>query len=103
MKINGREIGLLYTVGAHLDFNDWVVLHQKASMATANMQRAIACHRAYLESEGSDEKPITVEEIRRLPKYVYDELIEETMKAVEAGSKREVELAEQKNAESATT
>lgn len=100
MKINGREVGFVWTVGAFCDYNDYVVAHEGVSVARANVEKAAAMSREYSRIHAGAE-PLTVEEINSLPVYEFVAILKETEAAEQAGSVRTVETEEkkQKNAD----
>lgn len=95
MKINGKDIGFAYTVGAYCDINDYVVANPDVSLATANLHKAVIMNRAYNDMHGSSDS-ISIEELRQLPFGELDELLKEIKEAEEAGNKRLVEVEEKK-------
>lgn len=95
MRINGKDIGFAYTVGAYCDINDYVVANPDVSAATANLYKAVFMNRAYNDMHGSSDS-ITVEELRRLPIGEFEALLEEMKQAEQDGSKRTVETEEKK-------
>ena len=95
MRINGREIGLLYTIGAFCDYNDYLVANPEVSIARANMQKAVIMSKAYCEVNGGE--PLTLEEVKKLPVYVIDELFPAIQAAEKAGTERTVETQEKKD------
>jgi len=97
MKINGREVGFLYTVGAYCDISDYVAANPDVSAASAEVKKAVMMNRAYNESRGITEGGLTVEELRACPLYVMIELRDEMQKAEDEGLKRTVEAKEKKD------
>jgi len=97
MKINGREVGFLYTVGAFCDINDYVVANPDVSAATAELEKAVILNRAYNEAHGIAEGGLTVAELRACPLHILADLREEMKKAEEEGLKRSVEAKEKKD------
>lgn len=95
MKVNGKEIGFAYTIGAYCDINDYVVANPDVSAATANLHKAVFMNRAYNDMHGSSDE-ITVEELRKLPIRDMEELLAEMKAAEQAGSARTVETEEKK-------
>lgn len=95
MRINGKEIGLAYTVGAYCDINDYVVANPEVSAATANLYKAVYMNRAYNEMHGSSDS-ITVEELRGLTLWELEDLLNAMKEAEQAGSTRTVETEEKK-------
>lgn len=93
MKINGKEVGFVYTVGAFCDYNDYVVKNQDVSVATANLYKAEIMSREYAKThEGAE--TITVEELRGLMVYELKEVIDAIDAAEKAGTARTVETTD---------
>ncbi len=95
MKINGKDIGFAYTIGAYCDINDYVVANPDVSMATANLHKAVIMSRAYNDMNGTTDT-ITVEELRLLQMSELQQLLDEMKAAEQAGMKRTVETKEKK-------
>ena len=95
MKVNDREVGFVWTVGAFCDYNDYVVANSGVSVARANVEKAAAMSREYSRIHAGT-KPLTVEEINALPVYVMAEILAEVEKAETEGSVRTVETEEKK-------
>lgn len=93
MIIHDKEIGFLYTVGAFCDYNDYVVAHQDVSIATANLYKAEAMSRAYAKQH-PEADVITVDELRDLTVYEFNDVVEAIKQAEEAGTTRKVETAD---------
>lgn len=98
MKINGKEIGFAYTIGAYCDINDYVVANPDVSAATANLHKAVFMNRAYNEIHGTSDT-ITVTELRGLPIGELEKLLAEMKAAEQEGSTRQVEAEEKKQKE----
>jgi hypothetical protein len=96
MVINNRQVGFAWTTGAFVDYNDWVVRNQQASVARAKLQRAVIMNAEHLRIHKSKEAPLTIEELRDLPVYAMEELLAETDAVIERDSKREIETKESK-------
>ena len=94
MKVNGKEIGFLWSIGAFCDYQDFVVSNPDVSLARANVRKAEMMSRAYADAFGGEF--VTVEELDKLPVYVLGEIIEEMQTAEEAGNVRTVETEEKK-------
>jgi hypothetical protein len=101
MKINGKEYGFYYSVGAVCDFNDWVVKNPERSYSSAVMQKAVVMSKAYCKVHGGT--PLTLKELVDLPAYVLTDLDNALAEQEKKDSERTVEVAEDKsgNAESA--
>lgn len=95
MKINGKEIGFEYTIGAFCDFSDYCASNPEVSMARAQMYKALFMNRAYTEThEGAE--AITIDEIMHLSQGDYAALMDAIKKAEDAGKKRTVETVDTK-------
>lgn len=94
MKINNREVGFLWSVGAFCDYNDFLVANPDVSIARANIKKAVLMNKAYCEANGGE--PITEKDLASQPVYVIDELFPAIKAAEEAGSVRTVETQEKK-------
>lgn len=100
LEINGREIGLSYSVWAHCEFNDWVVKNAERSYVSAIVQKAAIMSKAYCRIHGGE--PLTVKEILDLPEYVFEDLAIAVNDQEKADSTRTVEVeADQGNAKGA--
>lgn len=74
MTINGREIGLMYTIGVHCDYSDFLIKNPDVSVAAALIEKAVLMNKAYLDASGSHTAPLTREELRGLPFWQFAEL-----------------------------
>ncbi len=101
MKINGKEYGFFYSVGAVCDINDWIVKNPERSYYSAVMQKAVVMSKAYCKKHGGT--PLTLKDLIDLPAYVLLELETVLTEQEKKDSERTVEIAEDKsgNAESA--
>lgn len=100
MKINGKEYGLFYSIGAHIAFDNWAVNHAKSSYAEGVIQKFTCMVLAYNEVNGiKDNDPPTKEELAKLPNSVFEEIMAEVLKCEKADTERKVE-AEPKNGKS---
>ena len=98
MKVNGKEYGLFYSVGARLDYEAWVVKHPDAPMSAAYLQQAIYMSQAYAAIHGGD--ALTMEELVKLPNSAANAIIEAAREQERIDSGVTVE-AESKNAKKA--
>lgn len=95
MKINGKDIKFEFTIGAKCDYIQYCSDNPDALQFSANLYKALYMNRAYAENhEGAE--TVTVEELRRLKAYAYEELMAEVKAAEEADSRRTVETQEKK-------
>lgn len=94
MKVNGKEVGFLWSIGSFCDYQDYVVNNQDVSLARANVIKAAAMTKAYADVNGGEY--LTVEELSVLPVYVLAEIVDEMKKAEDAGTTRTVETEEKK-------
>lgn len=95
MKINGKDIGFRYTIGAKCDYSDFCILHPNMSKDAGLLHLAVMMNQAYNKANGTTDE-ITVDELRDLDGYMQSEIEMELNKAIEAGSKRNVEVVEKK-------
>ena len=96
MKLNGREVGFAYTIGAHCDIADYVVAHPDVSAATARLYKAIYMNRAYNEVHDTNTDELTIKELRALPMWQMEEMTAEMDEAEKNDSTRTVEAVEKK-------
>lgn len=95
MKINGKDINFRYTIGAKCDYSDFCILHPNMSKDAGLLHLAVMMNQAYNKANGTTDE-ITVDELRDLDGYMQSEIEMELNKAIEAGSKRNVEVVEKK-------
>ena len=95
MKINNKDIGFRYTIGAKCDYSDFCILHPNMSKNAGLLHLAVMMNKAYNKTNGTEDE-ITVEELMDLDGYMLTEIESELNKAIEAGSKRKVETIEKK-------
>jgi len=95
LNINGKEYGLLYTVWAHCEFNDWVVKNGERSYVSAIIQKAVIMSKAYCDVNGGTS--LNPKELMTLPKYVFDEIAVAIEEQEKADSERTVETKEVKS------
>ena len=93
MKINGREVGFLYTVGAHCEFSEYCIQHPNAPIATAEMYKAVAMNKAYNSANGI-EGGLTIEELQGLMMYEWNDIRDEMKRVEKECSTRQVETIE---------
>lgn len=93
MKIHDKEVGFLYTVGAYCDYNDYVVANPEVSINTGRLHLAVIMSREYARIHPEAE-PITIEELRDLMVYEYQEVFDAVKAAETAGTKRKVETVD---------
>lgn len=94
IKINGREYGLFYSVGAHCKFDDYIVAHQDLSYTRGVIQKAIIMSEAYAQLHGGD--ILKSSDILGLPNKVFAELkaAVEKQERIDSGLEIEVEASE---------
>lgn len=101
MEINGREVGLFYSVGAHCAYSEYIIKNPEESVSTAIIQKAMIMNKAWLEArkkagETDLPAPLTREELFSLPMYVLNELTEAITAQEKADSEVTVETEEPK-------
>ena len=96
MIIDGKEYGLLYSIGARCDYDDFVMANQEKMYSYTHglIMRAVFMSRAYAAANGGD--ALTYEQIRALPNRELDILMDEMNKQIEIDSKVTVEAEESK-------
>ena len=92
MKVNGKEIGLLYTVGVLCDHQDWQAAN-KNKPATSGLVKIELMSRAYAEKNGTKDF-VTVAELKGLMPYEIQELLNATVEAEKAGTERKIETVD---------
>lgn len=93
MKVNGKEIGFLYTVGALCDYTDWCVSNPKKSTVSASLVKAEYMSREFARANGTKDI-VTADELRKLLPYELEEILAEVQKAEEKGSRRQIETTD---------
>lgn len=88
MKVNGKEIGLLYTVGVLCDHQDWVAAN-KNKPATSGLVKIELMSRAYAARNNTEF--VTVDEMKDLMPYEVSELFDAAVEAEKAGTERKIE------------
>ena len=91
MKVNGKEIGLLYTVGVLCDHQDWQAAN-KNKPATSGLVKIELMSRAYAARNNTDY--VTVDEIKELMPYEVSELLDAAVEAEKAGTSRKIETVD---------
>ena len=91
MKVNGKEIGLLYTVGVLCDHQDWQAAN-KNKPATSGLVKIELMSRAYAARNNTDF--VTVDEIKELMPYEVSELLDAAVEAEKAGTSRKIETVD---------
>lgn len=101
MEINGREVGLFYSIQAHCEYSEYLIKNPEESVAAAIIHKAILMNKAWLaaqKAEGVEDlpKPLTREELGRLPVSVLNQLGEAIQKQEKKDSEVTVETEEPK-------
>lgn len=94
MKVNGKEVGFLWSIGAFCDYQDYVVNNPDVSLARASVLKTALMTKAYADANGGEY--LTVEELEGLPVYVLGDVIDAVKAAEDAGTVRTVETEEKK-------
>lgn len=92
MKVNGKDIGLLYTVGVLCDHQDWNAQNPKKP-ATSGLVKLELMSRAYAARHNTKDY-VTVAELQQLMPYELEELLKEAVEAEKAGTERKIETVE---------
>lgn len=101
MKINGKEYGLYYSIGAHIAFDNWVINHPKSSYAEGVIQKFTCMVLAYNDVNGiKDNDPPKKEELAKLPNSMFEEIMAEVLRCERADTERKVEAETKGNAKS---
>ena len=105
MRINGKEYGLYFSIGAHVAFDNWVIQNPKASWTEGIMMKFIFMVMAYNEEHKIKQNPPKKEELSRLPNWVYEQIAIEVQAQEKADSEQKVEAEPKKgkNARSTAT
>ena len=102
MKINGKEYNLFYSIGAHVDFDNWAVSHPKASYTEGVMIKFELMVKAYNNAHGiKNNDPPSKDELATLPNSLFEEIMTEVLECEKRDTERKVE-AEPKKGKSAS-
>lgn len=94
ININGKKYNLFWSVGARLEYDEWIVSHQDSGTVSESIVRqAVAMSRAYNDANGIKDKDavLTIEEIKRQPASFLDELSEVVRATIQGDSETTVE------------
>ena len=92
MQINGKELGMAYTVGAHVEWQNWIVAHQNDSLAQAKLESVMIMHKWWCQQNKIPEKQrVTREEILAQPHGIFDEMLELAEAVMKADKEQSVE------------
>lgn len=76
MQINGKELGMAYTVGAHAEWQNWVVANPNKSLADAKVESVVIMHKWWCRLNKVPEKQqVSREEILSQPFAVFEEMV----------------------------
>lgn len=108
LMINGREVGLMYTIGVHLDYSDFLIKNENISTAEAIIEKAVLMNAAYLAANGIQNiSPLTREELRALKFYQFKEILDAVKEAENRDTQIQIHTKEpeesRKNAGSAAS
>lgn len=94
LVIDGQEYGLLYTVSAYLDYQDYLISNPDVTIYRGNMQLACYMNREYNKANGIKGKGLTMEKMLNLKKGAldFDAIISEVDAQVKADSEVTVEV-----------
>lgn len=93
MKVGGKEIGFLFTVGVHCDYLDWCCVNETRSKDTGSLVKIEYATRAYAKKNGTNDF-LTVAEMRDMPTWEFRPILEAALKAEAEQSKPQVETVE---------
>ena len=75
MQINGKELGMAYTVGAHVEWQNWIVANSEKSLVQAKLESVIIMHKWWcLQNKIPEKERVTREEILAQPNSIFDEM-----------------------------
>lgn len=99
---DGRELHFFFSIGAMCDYSDFVLRNPSGdvSVGRATVYKAVVMNKAYIDANGTGEKPITEKEIGSLPVWAFEELKAVLDKQEEEDSVRRIE-AKPKNVKAA--
>lgn len=104
MIINGRDVKFFYSVGAHCEFDDFIIANPSVSTTTARIREAVILNRAYHEKHPEDKTaPLTEKEIRLLPNAILGQLVEAVAAQELADSEVTIEIEEPKSKNAKST
>lgn len=110
MKINGKELRMLYSIGADIEIDeeltkvaapDFATYVQKKGAAKAYIKMAAIMNKWACIKEKKEAEQVTETEMMTVDAAELEALIEEVLAAFNRGRHREIEVKEPKNAESA--
>lgn len=103
MKIQGKEYGLFYSIGAHVAFDNWVIANPKASWTEGVLMKFGFMVMAYNSAHKIKQEPPTKEQLAMLPNSVFEELAEAVMECEKADTERKVEAEPKKGKNARST
>lgn len=103
MLINGKEMGMMYTVGAHCKFNTLVAKRgNEISFAEAQIEKALIMHEEWARVNKIPEgKRVTKSDLYAQPKRAFDELVALMDAQEKSDTETTIEAVGSKNAKSA--
>lgn len=96
MKINGTEYGFFWSVGAHLEYDAWVLANQGETYSEAVVQQACIMSKAYNEANGIKGDGLKKSDLLMLPARVLDQLIDAVNAQIAADTQTTVETKQGK-------
>lgn len=76
MNINGKELGLYYSVWAHISWNNYIVKNPQMSVAEAQLEKVMLMHKAWGKANKVPEsKLVTKDDILALPNRYFNEIV----------------------------
>lgn len=92
MTINGKELGMIYTVGAHIRWNSYIVSHQQSAFAEAQLEKVLIMHDEWCRLNKVPEgKKVTKTELLAQPYSVFDEMVKLCEAQVKADGETTIE------------
>lgn len=104
IKINGKEYGLFFSIGANVAFNNWVIAHKDQCYIEGELQKAIFMMKAYNDAHDIKDKVPDIGVLMCMPNSELQAILEAVKQQETADTERKVEAepVASKNAESAS-
>ena len=96
MRINGKEYGMYYSIGAHVAFDNWAIQNPKASWTEGVLMKFTFMVMAHNSLHKIKQEPPTKEELSMLPNSTFEEIAAAVDACEKADSERKVEAEPKK-------
>ncbi|MBQ8985878.1 MAG: hypothetical protein IJ100_01330 [Lachnospiraceae bacterium] len=96
MTINGVDYKFFWSVGAHLEYDAWLLANQNATFSEATVQQACIMSKAYNEANGIKGDGLKKSDLLKLPARVLDELLAAVNAQIKADTEITVETKQGK-------